>query len=78
MVGNQPVGFPVDLLGGLLARRLHQAEDLPRIGIVPIPVVLHAMLFLGFQVLLVGFGHRLGSVVFLTCACESREGDVIG
>src|SRR5829696_3079899 len=55
----KPVSLPVDRFRRFFIWGLGKAEDLARLLVVPVPVILHPVFVLDFEVLLVGFGHRL-------------------
>src|SRR5215218_9650932 len=55
----EPVSLPVDRLRRFFIGSFGKAEDLARLLVVPVPVILNPVFVLGFKVLLVGLGHRL-------------------
>src|SRR5215212_8349980 len=55
----EPVSLPVDRFRRFFVWGFGKAEDLARLLVVPVPVILHPVFVLYFKVLLVGLGHRL-------------------
>src|SRR5829696_3064002 len=55
----EPVSLPVDRLRRFFVWGFGKAEDLARLLVVPVPVILDPVLVLDFKILLVGLGHRL-------------------
>src|SRR5829696_5494025 len=64
LVGHEPVRLPVNRLGRLLVGGLNEAEDLSRVPVEPVPVVLDPVLVLDLLVLPVGVGHGVGGQPF--------------
>src|SRR5215207_11169163 len=54
----QPVSLPVDRFRRFFVWGFGKAEDLARLLVVPVPVILDPVFVLDFEVLLVGLGHR--------------------
>ncbi len=59
LVRNQTMRLAVYGLGRFFVGGFYEAEDLARLLVEPVPVVLHPVLVLDFEVLLVGVGYRL-------------------
>src|SRR5215208_4992312 len=55
----EPVSLPVDRLRRFFVWGFGKAEDLARLLVVPVPMILDPVFVLDFEVLLVGLGHRL-------------------
>src|SRR5215217_2879837 len=55
----KPVSLPVNRFRRFFIGSFGKAEDLARLLVVPVPVILDPVFVLGFKVLLVGLGHRL-------------------
>ena len=59
LIGDKPVGFPVNRVGGLRVGRVDKAEHLPGLVVNPVVDVPHVVLVLGLEVSLVGGSHIL-------------------
>src|SRR5829696_9075262 len=59
LVCHQPVSLPVDRFRRFFVWGFGKAEDLARLLVVPVSVILDPVFVLSFKILLVGLGHRL-------------------
>src|SRR5215216_1483762 len=69
----EPVSLPVDRLRRFFVWGHGKAEDLARLLVVPVPVILDPVLVLDFKVLLVGLGHRLCAQPFHSLVVIHKE-----
>jgi len=67
------VSLPVDRLRRFFVWGFGKAEDLARLLVVPVPVILDPVFVLDFKVLLVGLGHRLCAQPFNPLVVVHKE-----
>src|SRR5918996_571187 len=73
LVRYEPVSLPVDRFRRFLVRGFGKAEDLARLLVVPVPVILDPVFVLDFKILLVGLGHRLSGQPFHPLVVVHKE-----
>src|SRR5215217_2302886 len=73
LVRYEPVSLPVNRFRRFFIGSFGKAEDLARLLVVPVPMILDPVFVLDFEVLLVGLGHRLCAQPFHSLVVVHEE-----